>query len=167
MPWTSTRIAPVLDVPGQMLRTGPRNLGTKNKHFGADGHDPKARTSMTQGGFKKLRSEKPWAEFSFPKSGQKRVQKVLWWMWTSQSMLHWCKRGLHWCKSVQQWCKRLLWDHPFSRMTETPFAPFPNYFGQFWGFGPLYQALGAAKREFVISWTTYPKDPPVLKSYGE
>ena len=37
----------------------------KNKHFGADAHDPKARTSMTPGGLKKLRSEKLRAEF-FP-----------------------------------------------------------------------------------------------------
>ena len=41
----------------------------KNKHFGADIHDPKARTSMTPGGFKKLRSEKLRAEFSFPSVG--------------------------------------------------------------------------------------------------
>ena len=38
----------------------------KNKHFGADIHDPKARTSTTLRGFQKLRSEKLWAEFSLP-----------------------------------------------------------------------------------------------------
>ena len=38
----------------------------KNKHFSVDVHDPKARTSMPSGGFKKLRSEKLRAEFSFP-----------------------------------------------------------------------------------------------------
>ena len=41
----------------------------KIKHFGADVHEPKARTSMTRGVFKKLRSEKLRAEFSFPKFG--------------------------------------------------------------------------------------------------
>ena len=39
----------------------------KNKHFGVDVYDPKARTSMTQGVSKKLRSEKLRAEFSFPR----------------------------------------------------------------------------------------------------
>ena len=41
-------------------------LEKKNKHFGADIHDPKARTSTTLRDFQKLRSEKLWAEFSFP-----------------------------------------------------------------------------------------------------
>ena len=41
------------DVRGQKLRSSPRNPGRKNKHFGADVHHPKARTSMTPGGFKK------------------------------------------------------------------------------------------------------------------
>ena len=41
----------------------------KNKHFGADVHDPKARTSTTPGGFKKLRSEKLRAEVPFPREG--------------------------------------------------------------------------------------------------
>ena len=40
-------------------------LEKKNKHFSADIHDPKARTSTTLRGFHKLRSEKLWAEFSF------------------------------------------------------------------------------------------------------
>ena len=39
----------------------------KNKHLGADIHDPKARTSTTLRDFQKLRSEKLWAEFSFSK----------------------------------------------------------------------------------------------------
>ena len=47
----------------------------KNKHFGADIHDPKARTSTTLRGFQKLRSEKLWAEFSFPIS--EKVPSVL------------------------------------------------------------------------------------------
>ena len=38
----------------------------KGKHLGADIHDPKARTSTTLRDFQKLRSEKHWAEFSFP-----------------------------------------------------------------------------------------------------
>ena len=38
----------------------------KNKHLGADIHDPKARTSTTRRVLQKLRSEKLWAEFSFP-----------------------------------------------------------------------------------------------------
>ena len=39
------------DVRGQKLRSNPRDPGKKkNKHFGADIHDPKARTP---GGFKK------------------------------------------------------------------------------------------------------------------
>ena len=37
------------DVRGQKLRSGPVNPG-KNEHFGADIHDPKARTSTTRGG---------------------------------------------------------------------------------------------------------------------
>ena len=41
----------------------------KNKHLGADIHDPKVRTSTTLRDFQKLRSEKLWAEFSFPISG--------------------------------------------------------------------------------------------------
>ena len=45
------------DVRGQELRSGPRKAG-KNKHFGADIHDPKARTSMTARVFFLLRSEK-------------------------------------------------------------------------------------------------------------
>ena len=53
-----------------------KNPGTKNKHFGADIHDPKARTSTTLRDFHKLRSEKLWAQFSFPKNGLRNV--VLW-----------------------------------------------------------------------------------------
>ena len=44
-----------------------REFTKKNKHLGADIHDPKARTSTTLRDFQKLRSEKLWAEFSFPK----------------------------------------------------------------------------------------------------
>ena len=51
--------------PGPKLRSG-RSKSWKNKQFGADIHDPKARTSTTLRGFQKLRSEKLWAEFSFP-----------------------------------------------------------------------------------------------------
>ena len=53
--------------PGPKLRSG-RSKSWKNKHFGADIHDPKAQTSTTLRDFQKLRSEKLWAEaFSFPK----------------------------------------------------------------------------------------------------
>ena len=53
--------------PGPKLRSGRSISWTKkNKHFGADIHDPKARTSTTLRGFQKLRSEKLWAEFSLP-----------------------------------------------------------------------------------------------------
>ena len=51
--------------PGPKLRPG-RSNSWKNKHVSADIHDPKARTSTTLRGFQKLRSEKLWAEFSFP-----------------------------------------------------------------------------------------------------
>ena len=51
--------------PGPKLRSG-RSKSWKNKHLGADIHDPKARTSTTLRDFQKLRSEKLWAEFSFP-----------------------------------------------------------------------------------------------------
>ena len=39
----------------------------KNKHLGADIHDPKAPMSTTPRDFQKLRPEKLWAEFSFPR----------------------------------------------------------------------------------------------------
>ena len=52
--------------PGPKLRSG-RSKPWKNMHVGADIHDPKARTSTTLRDFQKLRSEKLWAEFSFPK----------------------------------------------------------------------------------------------------
>ena len=38
--------------PGAKTSVKP-SKSWKNKHFGADVHDPKARTSMTRGGFKK------------------------------------------------------------------------------------------------------------------
>ena len=50
--------------PGPKLRSG-RSRSWKNKHLGADIHDPKARTSTTPSGFHKLRSEKLRAELSF------------------------------------------------------------------------------------------------------
>ena len=62
------------DIRGSFVRisrakTSVRALETlENKHFGADIRDPKARTSTTPRGFQKLRSEKLWAEFSFPTS---------------------------------------------------------------------------------------------------
>ena len=43
---------------GQKLRSGPQNPGKKNKHIGADVHEPKARTSMTPGRFKKNSGQK-------------------------------------------------------------------------------------------------------------
>ena len=51
--------------PGPKLRSG-RSKSWKNKHLDADIHGPKARTSKTLKDFQKLRSEKLWAEFSFP-----------------------------------------------------------------------------------------------------
>ena len=50
--------------PGPKLRSG-RSKSWKNEHFGADIHEPKARTSTTPRDCQKLRSEKLWAEFSF------------------------------------------------------------------------------------------------------
>ena len=51
--------------PSPKLRSG-RSKSWKNKHLGADIHNPKARTSTTLRDSQKLRSEKLWAEFSFP-----------------------------------------------------------------------------------------------------
>ena len=54
-------------------KTSARALETlENKHFGADIHDPKARTSTTLRGCQELRSEKLWAEFLFP------IYGILW-----------------------------------------------------------------------------------------
>ena len=53
--------------PGAKTSVKP-SKSWKNKHCGADVHDPKARTPMTQAGSKKLRSEKLRAEFSFPRN---------------------------------------------------------------------------------------------------
>ena len=62
------------DVRGQKLRSGLEIL-EKNKHFGADMHDPKARTSMTPGGKKKNETsvgpKDLQAEFSFPRKDPK------------------------------------------------------------------------------------------------
>ena len=68
MGWTSRGRPGVIrtDILAQNFGQGGRNPGKKNKHFGADIHDPKA-TSMTLREFQKLRSEKLWDEFSFPK----------------------------------------------------------------------------------------------------
>ena len=58
------------DVPAKNFGQGGENPG-KNKHFGTDIHDPKARTSTTLRDFQKLRSEKLWAEFPFPSDCEK------------------------------------------------------------------------------------------------
>ena len=55
------------DIPAQNFGQGSKLL-EKNKHLGADIHDPKARTSTTLRDFQKLWSEKLWAKFSFPTS---------------------------------------------------------------------------------------------------
>ena len=52
--------------PDPKLRSGP-SKSLKNKHLGADIHDPKARTSTTPRDLAKLRPGKLWAELSFPK----------------------------------------------------------------------------------------------------
>ena len=52
--------------PDPKLRSG-QSKSWKNKHLGADIHDPKARTSMTLREFQKLRSEKLRADFSCPR----------------------------------------------------------------------------------------------------
>ena len=61
------------DIRGSFARISRRKTSVrvlkileKNKHLGADIRDPKARTSTTLRDFQKLRSEKLWAEFSFP-----------------------------------------------------------------------------------------------------
>ena len=51
--------------PGPKLRSGHSKCW-KNKHLGADLHAPKVRTSTTPRDFQNPRSEKLWAEFSFP-----------------------------------------------------------------------------------------------------
>ena len=53
------------DIPAQNFGQGAQNLG-KTSIWARDIHDPKARTSTTLTDFQKLRSEKPWAEFSLP-----------------------------------------------------------------------------------------------------
>ena len=59
------------DIPAQHFGSG-RSKSFKNKHLGADIHDPKVRTSTTLRDFQKLRSAKLWAEFSFPSLPHKR-----------------------------------------------------------------------------------------------
>ena len=45
------------DIPAQNFGSGPSKSWKKNKHLGADIHDPKARTSTTPRDLQKLRSE--------------------------------------------------------------------------------------------------------------
>ena len=52
------------DVPGQKLPAGLRNPG-KNKHLGADIHDPNARTSMTPRGVQKNFVQKNFVQKNF------------------------------------------------------------------------------------------------------
>ena len=61
--------------PGPKLRSG-RSKSWKNKHLGADILDPKVRTSTTLRDFQKLRSEKLWAEFSFPNKVFQRLLTI-------------------------------------------------------------------------------------------
>ena len=70
--------------PGPKLQSG-QSKSWKNKHLGVDIHDPKARTSTTLRDFQKLRSEKLWAEFSFPSVFGKDS-------WTVQK--HWGMAGI-------------------------------------------------------------------------
>ena len=67
--------------PGAKTSVRPSN-SLKNEHFGADIHEPKARTSMTPGGLKELRSEKLRAEFSFP------IFRILTTLWARYSENH-------------------------------------------------------------------------------
>ena len=69
--------------PGPKLRSG-RSKSWENKHFSADIHDPKARTSTTLRDLQKLRSEKLWADSVFPYSlcGYP--------LWTLPVNRHWC-----------------------------------------------------------------------------
>ena len=53
------------DISAQNFGQGRQNA-EKNMHFGADIHDPKPQTSTTLRDFPKFRSEKLWADFSFP-----------------------------------------------------------------------------------------------------
>ena len=63
--------------PDPKLRSG-RSESWKNKHFGADIHDPKARTSMILWDVQNLRSERLWAEFSLPsKQAQSQIVSCL------------------------------------------------------------------------------------------
>ena len=66
------------DIRGSFARISRPNTSVrvlkKNKHLGADIHDPKARTSTTLRDFQELRSEKLWAEFSFPRVGHVLVK---------------------------------------------------------------------------------------------
>ena len=59
--------------PDPKLRSGC-SKSWKNRHLGADIHDPKVRTSTTLRDFQELRSEKLWAEFSFSNWVMKRSE---------------------------------------------------------------------------------------------
>ena len=63
-------------LPGAKTSVKP-SKSWENMHFGADIHDPKAQTSMTPGVFKKLRSEKLRAEFSFPTKARRTSLNVV------------------------------------------------------------------------------------------
>ena len=62
IPWTSGGHS--RRYPGPKFRSG-RSKSWKNKHLGADIHDPKVRTSITLRDFQKLWSEKLRADFLF------------------------------------------------------------------------------------------------------
>ena len=61
------------DIPAQNFGPGPSKSWKKNKHFGADVHDPKARTSTTPRVFQKLRSNNFGLNFRSLFSGSFRV----------------------------------------------------------------------------------------------
>ena len=79
-------------------------------------------------------------------SGQERVQKVFWCMWT-KSLLHWCTRGLHWCKTGLHWCKRLLGDR-FSRWSKHLLHPLLTALGNFEVPGLCSRHLGSQHYPF-------------------
>ena len=62
--------------PSPKLRSGFSKSWKKNKHLGADIHDPKARTSTTPRDLQKLCSEKLWADCSFLKTTEKKKKKT-------------------------------------------------------------------------------------------
>ena len=77
------------DILAQNFGQGsPNPGGKKNKHFGADIHDPKARTSTTLRGFQKLRLEELWFEFSFPNHPNTYHGRRVWLSLAGNSELH-------------------------------------------------------------------------------